>query len=204
MTENTLPVEKREHVETEISQYISSGFIENFKDCYKIGGIYAKSTLVPSNYKNNPGDCAIAVNMSERMGIDPIMVMQSLYVVKGKPSWSGQACMSFIRNKYSEVFPVYTGTKGTDTRGCYIKAITKSGEILEGTEVTITMAKAEGWLSNPKWKNMPEQMLAYRAAAFFARIYCPEVLMGVSVEGEAEDSDRKTEKAPDPLGGKNE
>lgn len=204
MTENTLPVEKREHVENEISQYISSGFIENFKDCYKIGGIYAKSTLVPSNYKNNPGDCAIAVNMAERMGIDPIMVMQSLYVVKGKPSWSGQACMSFIRNKYSEVFPVYTGTKGTDIRGCYIKAITKSGEILEGTEVTINMAKAEGWLSNPKWKNMPEQMLAYRAAAFFARIYCPEVLMGVSVEGEAEDSDRKIEKAPDPLGGKNE
>ena len=134
MIENTLPVEKNEQTETGVPQCISSGFIENFKDCYKIGGVYAKSTLVPSNYKNNPGDCAIAVNMAERMGIDPIMVMQSLYVVKGKPSWSGQACMSFIRAKYSEGTPVYTGTKGTDTRGCYIKAVTKSGEVLTGTE----------------------------------------------------------------------
>ena len=115
------------------------------------------------------------------------------------------ACISFVGKK--DVYkrqPVYTGTKGTDTRGCYIKAVTKSGEVLTGTEVTIAMAKAEGWLSNSKWKNMPEQMLAYRAAAFFARVYCPEVLMGVSVEGEVEDTVAKIEKAPDPFGGKNE
>ena len=63
----------------------------------------------------------------------------------------------------------------------------------------MAMAKSEGWLSNPKWKSMPEQMLAYRAAAFFARVYCPEVLMGVSAEGEIEDSEIKVEKAPDPF-----
>ncbi len=204
MNENNLPVEKDEQSETGIQQHSTIGFIDNFREYYKIATVYAKSSLVPSAYKDKPGDCAIAINMAERMGIDPIMVMQSLYVVKGKPSWSGQACMSFIRAKYTEVNPVYTGVKGTNDRGCYIKAITKNGEVIEGTEVTIKMATAEGWLSNPKWKNMPDQMLAYRAAAFFARIYCPEVLMGVSVEGEIEDSGNKIEQAPDPLGGKNE
>lgn len=49
------------------------------------------------------------------------------------------------------------------------------------------MAAAEGWMSNPKWKNMPEQMLFYRAAAFFARMYCPSELLGAIVEGEPED-----------------
>ena len=49
------------------------------------------------------------------------------------------------------------------------------------------MARAEGWLSNRKWVTMPDLMLAYRASAFFARVYCPSVLMGVSVEGEIED-----------------
>ena len=59
---------------------------------------------------------------------------------------------------------------------------------MEGPEVTLRMARAEGWLGkNPKWTNMPELMLAYRASAFFARVYCPEVLMGVRVEGEVED-----------------
>ena len=53
---------------------------------------------------------------------------------------------------------------------------------------------------------MPELMLAYRAAAFFARVYCPEILMGVQVEGEVEDSERpQPQKAPDPFaeGGSN-
>ena len=49
------------------------------------------------------------------------------------------------------------------------------------------MAKDEGWLSNSKWKSMSEQMLGYRAAAFFARLYIPNALMGVYVEGEVDD-----------------
>lgn len=165
---------------------MSSQIISSFADALKIGKIFAASGLVPSAYAGKPGDCAIAVDMAQRMGVPPLMVMQQLYVVKGKPSWSGQACLSFIRQRYRNVRVVYTGERGTDIRGCYISAM--DGETqLDGTEITIAMAKAEGWISNPKWRNMPEQMLAYRAGAFFARIHCPDVLMGCLVEGEAED-----------------
>ena len=136
------------------------------------------------------------------------MVMQNLYVVKGKPSWSGQACMSFIKTKYGDAEPVYTGQRGTDTRGCFVRVTKPDGEVIEGAEVTIGMAKAEGWYSKKdkygketsKWQTMPELMLAYRAAAFFARVYCPEILMGVSVEGEVEDMQpSQPQKAPDPF-----
>ena len=163
---------------------------ESFKDIFNIGKMFASSTLVPVAYQNKPMDCTIAVDMANRMGVSPMMVMQNLYVVKGKPSWSGQACMSMINAspKFKNAKPVYFGEKGTDSRGCRIEAIeTETGNLIQGTEVTIKMAKEEGWLSNTKWKNMPEQMLAYRAAAFFARIYIPNALMGVVVEGEVED-----------------
>ena len=178
----------------------SGGFIESFRESYKLASVFAKSSLVPQQYQGRTEDCAIAVDMAERMGVTPLMVMQNLYVVKGKPSWSGQACMSFIKAKYGDAMPVYTGERGTDSRGCYVRVRTPEGEIIEGTEVTIAMAKAEGWMNNSKWKNMPEQMLAYRAAAFFARVYCPEILMGVQVEGEVEDMERpQPHKAPDPF-----
>lgn len=178
----------------------SGGFIESFRESYKLASVFAKSSLVPQQYQGKTEDCAIAVDMAERMGVTPLMVMQNLYVVKGKPSWSGQACMSFIKAKYGDAMPVYTGERGTDSRGCYVRVRTPEGEVIEGTEVTIAMAKAEGWMSNSKWKNMPEQMLAYRAAAFFARVYCPEILMGVQVEGEVEDMERpQPQKAPDPF-----
>ena len=176
------------------------GFIESFRESYKLASVFAKSSLVPQQYQGKTEDCAIAVDMAERMGVTPLMVMQNLYVVKGKPSWSGQACMSFIKAKYGDAEPIYTGQRGTDTRGCFVRVTKPDGEVIEGAEVTIGMAKAEGWTSNKKWINMPELMLAYRAAAFFARVYWPEILMGVQVEGEVEDSERpQPQKAPDPF-----
>ena len=170
---------------------------ENFQKLFDIGKMFASSQLVPQNYQGKPMDCTIAVDMANRMGISPMMVMQNLYVVKGKPQWSGQACMSLIRGSsdFKNVRPVYTGERNTDSWGCYIRAEDKvTGEIVTGTEVTIAMAKAEGWYSKKdkfgnetsKWPTMPEQMLAYRAASFFARVYIPNALMGVAVEGEVE------------------
>ena len=51
------------------------------------------------------------------------------------------------------------------------------------------MAQKEGWSTKPgsKWLTMSEQMLAYRAGSFFARAYCPEVLLGVQTIDEIQD-----------------
>ncbi|RGH21215.1 recombinase RecT [Anaerostipes sp. AF04-45] len=175
---------------------------DSFKKIFDIGKMFASSQLVPQTYQGKPMDCTIAVDMANRMGVSPMMVMQNLYVVKGKPTWSGQACMSMIRGskEFKNVRPVYTGERNTDSWGCYIQAeYRETGEIVRGTEVTISMAKQEGWYSKKdrngnelsKWQSIPEQMLAYRAAAFFARVYIPNSLMGVYVEGEPEDIEPK-------------
>ena len=172
--------------------------IENFKDIYDIGKMFASSTLVPQAYQGKAMDCTIAVDMANRMGVSPMFVMQNLYVVKGKPSWSGQACMSMIKATpiYKNVRPVYFGEPDTDSWVCYVRAEDKkTGEIINGAKVTIQMAKEEGWYSKKdkygnetsKWQTMPELMLAYRAASFFAKVYIPNSLMGCAVEGEVED-----------------
>lgn len=169
---------------------VCKNVIENMGRAYQLAKVISEASIIPDTYKNKPSDCMIAIDMASRMGVSPLMVMQSLYVVKGKPSWSGQACMSFIQANpnFRNVTPVYVGEPGTDSRGCYISAErTSDGAEVRGVCVTIAMARAEGWLSNRKWVTMPDLMLAYRASAFFARVYCPSVLMGVSVEGEIED-----------------
>ena len=38
-----------------------------------------------------------------------------------------------------------------------------------------------------KWVTMPEQMMMYRAAAFFARVFCPHALMGLQTAEEVQD-----------------
>lgn len=163
---------------------------EAFNQALRAAQMLSQSSLVPQNYQGKPQDCFIAVEMAARMNTSPIFIMQNLYVVKGKPSWAGQACMAMINacGKFRDVKHVYTGEKGTENRGCYVTATRISdGETVNGTEVTLALARAEGWLSNSKWKNMPEQMLGYRAASFFARMYCPEALMGLQTYEEVED-----------------
>ncbi len=172
-------------------------YIANFRQSYSLAKILCRSQLIPQQYQNRADDVCVAIDMAQRMGVSPLMVMQNLYVVKGKPSWSGQACMSFIKSHYSNVLPNYVGTPNTDDRGCYISAQLSDGTKINGTTVTIKMAKDEGWYnkSSSKWQTMPEQMLAYRASAFFARVYCPETLMGIQVEGEVEDCEPSKSRA---------
>lgn len=163
---------------------------DQFNQMLRAAQMLSQTSIIPQTYQGKPQDCFVALEMASRMNLSPMVIMQNMYVVKGKPSWAGQACITLINScgKFKDVHPVYTGERGTDTRGCYFSAVrVTDGEKVEGTEVTMQMAKAEGWTSNSKWRNMPEQMLAYRAAAFFARVHCPEALMGAQTVEEVQD-----------------
>ena len=165
---------------------------KQFDQLLRAANMLSQTSIIPATYQGKPQDCFVALEMATRMGVSPLVVMQNMYVVKGKPAWAGQACTMFINScgKCAGVKHVYTGEKGTDSRGCYVTATRISdGVQVNGVEVTIAMAKAEGWTANTKWRNMPELMLAYRASAFFARVHCPEALMGVQLADEIYDTE---------------
>ena len=163
-----------------------------FNQILRAADMLSKTSIIPQSYQNKPQDCFVAIEMANRMGVSPMVVMQNMYVVKGKPSWAGQACTMLINScgKFKDVKHIYTGEKGKPNRGCYVTATRISdGSQVDGVEVTMQMAQSEGWTSNSKWRNMPELMLAYRASAFFARVYCPEAMMGVQTAEEVDDAD---------------
>lgn len=161
------------------------------KKCWSLAMNLAKSDIVPQAYQNKPMNCLIAIEQASRMKCSPLMVMQNLYIVKGKPSWSGQACSMIVNGcgLFENVDLIYEGKEDSEDYGAFVQATRISdGKVIKGTKITMKMAKSEGWLSNPKWKSMPQQMLGYRAYSFFARLYCPNALSGFSTEGEVEDS----------------
>lgn len=166
-------------------------------DYFTMAQVLAKSTMVPQSYQGNTSNCLIALEQAARMNCSPLMVMQQLYVVKGKPSWSGQACSMIVNGcgLFEKVKLNYVGEKGKDSWGAYVSAVRKEdGQEVVGTTVDMAMAKSEGWTSNAKWKSMTEQMLGYRAYAFFARLHCPNALSGFHVEGEVEDIEANRKK----------
>lgn len=183
----------------QMSEEVAGQQIENLitntkqlNQIYKVGKIYSRSSMVPSNYQNNPDNCFVACELAGRMNVSPVLVMQNLYIVQGKPSWAGQACKALIDGcgKFKQSEYIFYGEYGQPEWGCRLQAVNiTTGKKVQGSMVTWQMAKDEGWVDKKgsKWLTMPEQMIKYRAAAFFARSECPEVLMGYSTADEIED-----------------
>lgn len=160
---------------------------------FKQAEFYARSTIVPAQYQNNPSNCFIAVQMAQRMGADPFQVMQSLNVIKGKPSWSSTFIIAAVnqsgRFKTTLNYKI-TGSWKAQNLTCIAFATAKDGTICESVPVTYEMAKAEGWIDKKgsKWQTMPELMIRYRAASFFGKQYCPDLLLGLMTTEEHNDA----------------
>ena len=220
--------------------------LEAFELSQRIAKMLASSTLVPEQYRSvvkvkagkdnfgnmqyreeeNPNglsNCIIALNMANRMGADPLMVMQNLYLIEGRPAWSSQFIMAAINScgRFSalrfdledlgETEVEYQETvwenrqKKTITKKVTVKNLTcvawaierETGERIESSKITMEMAVKEGWYgkNGSKWQTMPEQMLRYRAASFFGRVYAPELLMGL--RSAEEEQDRIIDVTPD-------
>ena len=159
---------------------------------YKIANMLCKSKMVPQAYQGNPIDCMIAMEMTERTNFPLLMVMQNLYVIQGKPSWSGQFCTAVVNasGRFSPLEFVQLTNEDGSTKGYFARATRLSdGKVCDGPPVDWDMVKGEGWLSKSgsKWKTMPELMFRYRAAAFFVRTHCPDLLCGLQTAEEVQD-----------------
>lgn len=185
--------EKRELVVNEPKREYSLTMwndVKTFEATQRMAKLLAESSIVPQAYKGKIADCVIAIDIANRMGLSPMVVMQNSQVVSNNFSWKGTACKAMIDgcNRYSKTRYVEIGEEGTDSEGVYLEATTKEGEIIKGVSVTVGMAKKEGWWGrNPKWANLTSLMLRYRAAAFFMRTECASLAMGFLTAEENED-----------------
>ena len=199
MAENTQLAEKKEQTAVQqtnkVTDYSLGIFVtsDNFIMAMQMAKALSESTIVPQTYQKNPSNCLIAIEQAQRMNISPLMVMQNLYPIQGKPSWSSKFLIASINaSRKFDMELQYDETKDKDGKPYSCVAWTmKNGRRIEGMEVNMQMAKDEGWLgkNGSKWKTMPQLMLRYRAASFFSSLNCPELTMGIYTKEEIEDND---------------
>ena len=178
------------------SQPLSAFSSENaFVSVQRMAKALASSTLVPDAYRGeaNLGNCIIALELSQRIGASVMAVMQSMVPIHGKPTWSAAFLIATVNScgRFSPMRFRWVGKENADEWGCRAYAVEREGNLeLVGALVTIAMAKAEGWYTKngSKWKTMPEQMLQYRAAAFWTRAYAPEIALGMHTAEEIHDT----------------
>ena len=174
-------------VEGESSIYKNT---DSFEFAQRQAKSLCESNLVPISYQGQKGlpNCLVALEMSKRMNLSPLTVMQNLNIIHGRPTWSAQFISSQIMGcgRFENFDYLVKGEGETLEVQCIAKRIADQ-KIIKGTAVSMKMARLEGWTKNPKYSSMPELMLRNRAATFFGRQYIPDLLLGVQTSEEVVD-----------------
>lgn len=197
--QETAVAEKKERVNMvanlEGGIYSSS---DTFNLAYQMAKGLSQSTLVPQQFQNNPANCLIALEQSNRLNISPMAVMQNLYIVQGKPSFSSSFIIGLINasGKYDMELQFDEEEKDGKPYACTCWT-EKDSRKVTGIKITMDMAEKEGWSkkNGSKWLTIPQVMLRYRAASFFARMNCPELSIGLYSKEELDDFPTKKKKA---------
>ena len=187
----------------------------------KLANQFSKSMLIPKHFQGKPSECFIILQLAQRMGEDPFMLMQNVYVVHGRPGLTAKLLIA--RANKSSVFSTRinwrtitdNGVKGMDwfkqvqgqgrqkqpkkqlhdlTIECYA-TLKETGEEISAT-ASMEMACGEGWVDNVKYETMPRLMLQYRSATFLLNTYAPEIGMGMKTVEEIEDITLAVEVGP--------
>jgi hypothetical protein len=172
--------------------------IAAFDAAQRMAKALCSSTLVPREYQGQQGlaNSLIALEIASRMRLSPLVVMQNMTPIHGRPTWSSKFLIATVNasGRFSPLRFVFDN-KEQPTR-CHAVATDKAtGEVLEGETITLELARKEGWWSRKdrqgnetsKWQTMTGQMLRYRAAAWWANVYCPEIALGLMTQEEALD-----------------
>lgn len=173
---------------------IRAGFtdLQGFELAQRGAKALSASTLVPQQFQGNLPNCLIALELAQRIGASPLLVMQNLYVVQGRPSWSAKFLIATFNQcgRFSAIRYEWQGKPGQKDWGCRAWAVEReTKERITGAWITWDMAEREGWTKKggSKWMTIPEQMFMYRAAAWLVNTHAPEISMGLNTTEELGD-----------------
>jgi hypothetical protein len=163
-----------------------------FNQAQRVAKLFSESKLVPDHFRGSAASVFVALHMAMRMNLDPMMVMQKTYIIQGKPGMEAQLMIALVNARGPFTGPIQWEFSGEgESRQCTAFATHKvTGERCE-FPLTWKMVKAEGWAAKTgsKWMTIPDLMFRYRSATYLARLYCPEVLMGLATVDELKDVD---------------
>ena len=156
----------------------------------------AASNFMPDHLVKGGGDkavanCAIVLAMADRMGEDAFTIGQYLHNIHGRIGWAAEYIISRANSSGLLVGGIRWRYEGSGD-GLNVIAYAKLASDPEGPEITaevsMKMARAEGWTKNSKYGTMPKHMLRYRSAAFLVRQNIPQVMMGFQTAEELRDA----------------
>lgn len=164
---------------------------------WRLAVILASSNVVPKAYRDKPADTFVAISWGMEIGLSHNQALQAIAVIDGKPSIYGDVGLALVRGsgKLEDINEFFEGTFGHDdyTAVCELK---RKGEArVHRSPFSIEDAKLMGKWNEPTskgyasvWMKHPKRMLKWRARWFALRDVFGDVLKGLSIFEEVQDS----------------
>jgi hypothetical protein len=135
----------------------------------------AQSDLLPREFRGKPANVLVAIGYGEALGLSPMIALNGISVINGKPSLSAQLQSALVRRAGHKLNVVGDATKAT-------AVLIRHDDPTERHTATWTMdrAKRAGLDQGTAWKSYPESMLAARAITEVIRNAASDVLLGVA------------------------
>ncbi len=111
---------------------INAMFFDHIKynQAWRVAQMFACTALVPKHFQKKPEDVFIALNLANRLGVDPLMLMQNLYVVHGTPGYYAKFVIAMVNEKGPFTGPIQwkMSGKGNDRECVAYATHRKTGE----------------------------------------------------------------------------
>jgi hypothetical protein len=151
---------------------------------------------IPKHLRNNPGMCLAVCIQASEWRMSPFAVANKCYVVNDRIGWEAQLVHAVIEQRAPLVGRVRHSFEGEGSKLVCIVTAHVRGEVhpLVHRSPPIENIKPK---NSPLWATKPEVQLYYNTVRDFARIYFPDVLLGVYSKDELEDSNIGADRAKD-------
>lgn len=133
------------------------------------------------------GNATAAVLQGVTLGIDPLMALQQIYIIHGRPGMYAKMMVALVQGHGHEVW----SEDLSDTRAV-VAGRRKGSQHIERVTITMDMARKAKWTSNAKYAETPQDMLWARAAGRVCDRIASDVLKGIASVEEIRDEIQAT------------
>jgi len=156
----------------------------NFDEAWRMAEILADSDLVPKDFRGKPGNCLVAIQWGAEVNLGALQSVQNIAVINGRPSMWGDALIALVRS--SPLCESIIETDDGHTATCRVK---RRGEPEQVRTFSAEDAKQAGLQGKQgPWQQYPKRMRQMRARAFALRDVFADVLKGIPMAEELQDT----------------
>lgn len=173
---------------TDIARRDTDSWVDVLPSVGDLAHKIAGTDFVPDAMRGKPAAVAAAILYGREIGLGPMQSLQSISVIKGKPSLSAESMRAMVLAAGHHMRFV----EMTNTR-CVVEC--QRANDTETTTVAFSMddAKRMGLAGQQTYAKMPRQMLAARVTSEACRLVFPDVVAGFLSDVEAADPDPMAE-----------